>query len=688
VDGHPGSREVVDLSGTWLAQESQPDLVKDFAEPALADATWINVHVPGHWRNEPAFAASDGPLLYRRHFTAPAPAAGQRAFLDLEGISYYGDVWLDGDYLGATEGSFFGHAFEVTEALRSGGEHLLAIEVASPPQRDHGAQRTISGPYWNSPLLDAALNPGGLWQPVRIVECGPVRLEAARVRCVEASVERGRLACDLTLDAGAEPRETLLHATVRGPDGDVLLEALREVSLAAGTNALSWMLAVEAPPRWWPHTRGAQALCTLDLRVECNGSVSDSKTFRTAFREVRRHGAHYSVNGEQLYLKGASYGPARALLADADDALVRGDVDRAIAANLDFLRVHTHIASAALYDAADERGLLLWQDMPMHGGFARGVRKQATRQARALVDRLAHHPSVFVWCAHDAPLGDNTPARVFATATAPTWGKEVLDRSVARALTRHDGTRPVIRHSGSGDNAHAWFGWLHGDIDDLASAIRVVPRLGAFLSAFGAQAVPENAEWMHPEAWPELDWDALAEHHGVQLDAISRHVPPADAKSFAEWREATQAYQAALLQLQIEDLRRCKGAPSGGFAMYAFVDPGPVVGHGVLDAERVPKRAYASLTDACRPVLPMIDPRTGNVHVVNDTPTELAGAEIEVATDGRVRRWTGDVSPDAIAFIATVDIGDAVDVEVVLTHPDTGRVVNRYPLVLLEAGRR
>jgi hypothetical protein len=97
VDGHPGSREVVDLSGTWLAQESQPDLVKDFAEPALADATWINVHVPGHWRNEPAFAASDGPLLYRRHFTAPAPAAGQRAFHHHEGISYYGDGWLDGD---------------------------------------------------------------------------------------------------------------------------------------------------------------------------------------------------------------------------------------------------------------------------------------------------------------------------------------------------------------------------------------------------------------------------------------------------------------------------------------------------------------------------------------------------------------------------------------------------------------
>ena len=36
------------------------------------------------------------------------------------------------------------------------------------------------------------------------------------------------------------------------------------------------------------------------------------------------------------------------------------------------------------------------------------------------------------------------------------------------------------------------------------------------MSAFGAQSVPENAPWMHPEQWPDLDWDSLAEHHGLE----------------------------------------------------------------------------------------------------------------------------------------------------------------------------
>jgi hypothetical protein len=192
---------------------------------------------------------------------------------------------------------------------------------------------------------------------------------------------------------------------------------------------------------------------------------------------------------------------------------------------------------------------------------------------------------------------------------------------------------------------------------------------------------------MHPERWPELDWEELSAQHGMELDAFSEHVPPADAKSFDEWRDATQAYQAALLQLQIEDLRRCKGDPNGGFAVYAFADPSPAVGFGVLDHERMPKRGYAALRDACRAVLPMVDPRTGNVHVVNDSREVVERAEIEVAVDGRVRRWEGDIDRAVAVFVGRVDLGDAVDVEIVLTHPATGRVANRYPLVVLEAGR-
>ena len=178
---------------------------------------------------------------------------------------------------------------------------------------------------------------------------------------------------------------------------------------------------------------------------------------------------------------------------------------------------------------------------------------------------------------------------------------------------------------------------------------------------------------MHPELWPQLDWDDLAEHHGMERAAFDAYVPPTDAKSFDEWCDATQAYQAALLQLQIEDLRRCKGSPCGGFTLFCLADPSPAVGFGLLDHARAPKRAYAAVRDACRPVLPMVDPRTGNVHVVNDTRYAIVDAEVVVSVDGRLRRWRGDLDADAVVFIGSADLDDAIDVEVVLEHADTGR---------------
>ncbi len=428
-------------------------------------------------------------------------------------------------------------------------------------------------------------------------------------------------------------------------------------------------------------------MCTVTVEVEVDGATSDGFSRTIVFRDVRRHGSAILVNGERVFLKGASYAPARALLGQADDRLLRADVQHAVDANLDLLRVHTHVAPGAFYDAADDAGLLVWQDLPMEGGYARGVRREAARQARAMVELLGHHPSIAVWCAHDAPLGDDAPARAIANATLPTWGKEVLDRSTARAIARADGTRPIVRSSGAGDDSHLWFGWRHGSLGGLAPAIRALPRIGRFVSAFGAQSVPDTAAWMAPELWPSLAWDELAEHHGMERTAFDAHVPPGDAKTFDEWRDATQAYQAALLQLQIEDLRRCKGNPTGGFAVFCLADPSPAVGFGLLDHARVPKRAYAAVRDACRPVLATVDPRTGNVHVVNDTRTPLAGAEVELAVDGRVHHWRGDIAADGVVFVGSAGLEDAIDVEVVLTHADLGRVANRYPLVILEAGR-
>src|SRR5262249_46174456 len=132
--GHPGSPRLpcarMDLGGQWRAAESNDDLRRAFADLDFDDTEWPQLPVPGHWRSHPAFDTSDGAVLYRRRFVTEPPSAGRRTFLTFDGIFYQGDVWLDGEYVGDTEGYFFPHTFEVTAAMTARRDHVLAVEVA------------------------------------------------------------------------------------------------------------------------------------------------------------------------------------------------------------------------------------------------------------------------------------------------------------------------------------------------------------------------------------------------------------------------------------------------------------------------------------------------------------------------------------------------------------------------------
>lgn len=713
------TRLATDLSGTWRAHIGHGDLHQRFVETNFDDDSWLEVEIPGHWQRQRDLATSDGPILYRRTFEAAREIpAGDRRFLSLDGVAYYGDVWLDGEYLATTEGYFFPHVLEVTNALAAAGEHLLAIEVASPRITQKSGQRALTGAFGQGNHLDSTWNPGGLWRPVRLLQTGSVRIAGLRCLCTEATDDRGVLELTLTLDAGTEPLPTpvRLIAMVRGPNGEALLDTEREETLAMGLNELSWTLKVSKPPLWWPRRLGDQPLCRLEVSIALGGEVSDTRVLETGFREVQMRRWRFSVNGVPLFVMGSNQGPTAAALAEATTEDFQRDIQLALDANLDMLRIHAHVSSPELYEAADRQGLLLWQDLPIQHGLIHSVRKQALTQARRLVDQLGHHPSVALWCAHDEPVPidfeahqhESVPkrARAGAALLMPSWNRDLLDHLIVRVLRRADPTRPIDRHSGvppglmhAGSDSHLYYGWHHGTIGGLARALRRVPTLGRFVSEFGAQAVPPNAEFMAPERWPNLDWEFLALHHNYQREQFDQHIPPKDFATFDAWRDASQQYQAWLIQLQIEDLRRIRHRPTGGFCHFSFADSHPSVSFAVLDHERSAKPGYDALRQACRPVLAMLEPRNGHLHVVNEERFALNGAVVTVETAESTIRFGGDVEADEITYIGTIEnevqrarnarpTGDNGEIVVTLSHPEIGEVRNAYaPGLLALVGR-
>ena len=351
---------------------------------------------------------------------------------------------------------------------------------------------------------------------------------------------------------------------------------------------MRWRVTIDHPDQWSPHSLGGQPIYELDVTVSSGradaaspdtelragpetgagpetradpspsaaAAVSDRRVLTTGLRQIRIRNFVATVNGERLFLKGANLGPTRRALAETTADELARDVTLAREAGLDLLRVHAHITRPELYDAADRQGVLIWQDLPLQWGYGQ-VRRQAVRQARRAVTLLGHHPSVALWCGHNEPLalaltpgGAHTPkttVRLVAGQLLPSWNKTALDRSIRRTLERSDGSREVVAHSGIlphpawGTDSHLYFGWYHGDEADFAVTLARFPVLARFVSEFGAQAVPEEAGFMQPERWPDLDWDGLEAHHALQRAIFEERVPPGESVTFDDWRAATQA---------------------------------------------------------------------------------------------------------------------------------------------------
>ena len=682
------------LDGVWNAAEVRDEHRSRAIGPSLDQTEWREIQVPGHWADIDPPITTNGPLTYRTTINTDPVPDGQRRWLTFDGITYQADVWLDGAYLGDTEGYFSPHSFDVTELWRLSTDHVIAVEVHCPPTED-GARRAITGILQDrsGPLTP---NPGGIWQSVHLSDTGSVRIDSLLVLCQDATVERAHLRLNARLDSNrscAAGIQTLV-------DGNVVAE--NRITVAAGQNDVAWRVDLPQPALWWPRDLGEQHLVNVEVVVSVDGEISDSAGRRTGLREVAWDDWICSINGERIFLKGANLMPIDALLGRVDEEQARRLMNDAVEIGLDMLRIHGHIAPKAVYDSADELGLLLMQDFPLQGIQRRQVRQAALRQSRQMVDLLGHHPSVISWWAHDEPvakpadgsvdqvqtLGLAGRARELATRVrravrdqAPTWNRSVLDPLVKRSIESADPTRRCVAHSGvlphlpllDGTDAHLYIGWTDGPISLLPRESARFPRLFRFVSEFGAPAAPRSAniaDALESGAWPDADWESFAKLTGTDRWQYEQSTPPHSFLDHDSWVDATEQHQCEVISAWVSHLRRIAYAPTGGFCVRALNDHTTENGWGVIDVHGNRRPAFEALRSACQPVvvsidvLPDVSPALGRlsvaVHVSSDLRHHIEGAVVDVAVWGtdsdQTHRFVGTIEADASSYIGTVTV--------------------------------
>ena len=313
-----------------------------------------------------------------------------------------------------------------------------------------------------------------------------------------------------------------------------------------------------------------------------------------------------------------------------------------------------------------------------------------------------------MWCAHNEPLAVDVrhrASRSRARHAARTGGRHVpavVEQGRPRPLRRARDPqgrpdarrRPALRRAApaSGATAPTPTSTSAGTTArSTASRRRCAPCRGSAASSPSSapRPCPSTADFMEPERWPDLDWDALVRAPRVPEAATSTGTSrPRCSTRFEAWRDATQRYQAALIQLQVEDLRRLRydadrrllpvllrRRPSRGHVVGARPRPRPE-GRVRRAPRRVPDRAARCSSPGAgsstwRTSAATRSPARSSRSTIDGRPARFAGRR-----PGRRRsRYIGRVAP------RPPRPGD-VDARA-SRHPDARRrVENRYDDVL------
>jgi len=370
-----------------LAQASQP-IASGEARQSLdgtwqfstntADEAWGPITVPGNWDTLDAYSTYVGKGWYRRAFAMPADWKGRRIRLCFGAVYHDAVVTLNGKELGSHSGGYTPFEFDVTDALDYAGENRLLVCADNSYQR---------GAWWHW---------GGISRSVALVANHDVRIVRQHITALpDLKTGTASLSANCLLaNAGDTPREVTVTVQV---DGQQLAKV---VKLPASTNLSVTIATTLKNVRLWHFDH--PELYTLATRVQADGRVLHERQDRFGVRRIELTTDSLLLNGERVRLCGYNrVSDSRRFGNTEPDELVRLDVDLMKRANGNLTRL-MHVAQAPnLLDYLDEKGMLIWCEIPVWGGDDPQVKNPdnpLTRQWMAeMIERDYNHPCIIGW---------------------------------------------------------------------------------------------------------------------------------------------------------------------------------------------------------------------------------------------------------------------------------------------------
>jgi mannosylglycoprotein endo-beta-mannosidase len=445
-----GSGDRKSLNGSWLLKSTQdfgaegeeislPGYQPTGWMPAVVPDTVLGSYIRNGFYKDPYYdtynklanknipdAGTPGSVFsyshwYRTRFRIDSVTPLETIWLNLDGVNFAADLFLNGHLIGSMRGAFKRGLFHITNRVRA-GENVLAVKVHQVdmpcvPGGMNSAEFKKFGR--NGPTMltsigyDFVPQDGirdrnmGIFRDVYLTRTGPVAVRDPFL----ATSRVGRKAADLSFRTyliNSVNRRTHGTLKVRIHDAPpvavpITLEPgeTREIHLQPADHA---GLHISNPRLWWPIDKGPQEFYEVSVTFTGDdGRVSDHVQLPCGIREIHTdlwHGQlRFWVNGKKLFLNGGNW---------VQDAMLRTTrkgyefkIRQMAQAGMNMLRCWSGSGQEHddFFEVCDRHGILTWVETGIIDQMERPADKDLfLTNWRDVILRVRKHTSLAYYC--------------------------------------------------------------------------------------------------------------------------------------------------------------------------------------------------------------------------------------------------------------------------------------------------